>query len=926
MADADAAAAAAAVPVVGGEVLYKNTHKGRVAYVGEVHFANGEHVGVELEEAVGTCDGMVEGKRFFTCEPKFGVVTAIANVTCVETVEKAASSVQSVSRKILARRKVAKERNSKVWNKLDNMNEQLAIKRSMQLMSLFGSIGSSKELFNEEPQFDDDSDDDGVTLEFPLTEPQILKMMEAFKGGTTLNIKHAWRLVKDAKDIFSKEETLQECAVAKDGKMTVVGDIHGQLQDLFSIFTINGLPCLQNQYLFNGDFVDRGPCGAEVLFTLCAFKVMQPGCIRLNRGNHESRQQNKLMGFEEEIFDKYPGPNGRMLLRACHQVFDALPLCTLIQERIFVVHGGLFPHDGVTLNHIKGMSRKREPPIHGGSFEDQIFEAMLWSDPRPIQGRQLSARGAGVEFGQDITHEFLRTNHAALIIRSHECVREGFELLHSGRLITLFSASRYCGMQTNKGAFLTIGPELQPEIQQFYAHSVSDTCFDQEKIQRETEEKLETEAVNMIIERLLDNKPSLYWHYTREDREKSGTVTKVQWANGLKLVLNLDVPFISYVERLTEVEESGLINYTKFLERYRVQVSGLNATQWQDAIVDQICERMFVAMGAGDVREAFDYFDVDGDGNIEYEEFVNTLKKLEIGLSDEQVFELMRGLDKDCDSTIDLHEFASRFEAVFTRLNAKEDEEIVKAVSGRRCSLVLTVSQDQQMKELITKLLKKHRTMEKAYAALDKEGAGYFTYDGLADKFIDLGASFSKADLVSLMEDIDTDNDKKISKAEFTRAFRVTDRRGSVGRQSIQVQSPDELRKKLESVQLEESQNASTAPSGGGGAEGRLMQEVGWQEGVIQSVSNFMFQNRQQLAGAYRSFDLDGDGTVDRSEFRAGMRKMNEVLSSPLTDDQIDAIMDALDEDGDGTLSYSEFLRGFTIVDTSKTPAATTAQ
>ena len=61
--------------------------------------------------------------------------------------------------------------------------------------------------------------------------------------------------------------------MAKDGKMTVVGDIHGQLQDLFSIFTINGIPCPQNHYIFNGDFVDRGPCGAEVLFTLCAFKV-----------------------------------------------------------------------------------------------------------------------------------------------------------------------------------------------------------------------------------------------------------------------------------------------------------------------------------------------------------------------------------------------------------------------------------------------------------------------------------------------------------------------------------------------------------------------------------------------------------------------------------------------------------------------------
>lgn len=66
---------------------------------------------------------------------------------------------------------------------------------------------------------------------------------------------------------------MQECKVDKDSKMTVVGDIHGQLQDLFSIFTINGIPCRQNHYIFNGDFVDRGPCGAEVLFTLCAFKV-----------------------------------------------------------------------------------------------------------------------------------------------------------------------------------------------------------------------------------------------------------------------------------------------------------------------------------------------------------------------------------------------------------------------------------------------------------------------------------------------------------------------------------------------------------------------------------------------------------------------------------------------------------------------------
>jgi len=97
---------------------------------------------------------------------------------------------------------------------------------------------------------------------------------------------------------------------------------------------------------------------------------------------------------------------------------------------------------------------------------------MLWSDPRPIVGRQTSMRGAGVEFGQDVTFDFLRTNQLALVVRSHECVNEGYELIHNGRLMTLFSASRYCGMQTNKGAFLSMRNDLQPEIQQYYAHSI----------------------------------------------------------------------------------------------------------------------------------------------------------------------------------------------------------------------------------------------------------------------------------------------------------------------------------------------------------------------------------------------------------------------------------------------------------------------
>lgn len=129
----------------------------------------------------------------------------------------------------------------------------------------------------------------------------------------------------------------------------------------FCVLSLCNNPYLlqESEYLFNGDLVDRGQNGAEVLFTVLAFKCLFPKQIRVNRGNHECRQQNRIMGFEEEILTKYPGPNGRVLLAACQKVFDCMPLCGLIHNKIFVVHGGLFSQEGVLLDHIRGISRKR---------------------------------------------------------------------------------------------------------------------------------------------------------------------------------------------------------------------------------------------------------------------------------------------------------------------------------------------------------------------------------------------------------------------------------------------------------------------------------------------------------------------------------------------------------------------------------------
>ncbi|KAI9911003.1 hypothetical protein PsorP6_010099 [Peronosclerospora sorghi] len=144
------------------------------------------------------------------------------------------------------------------------------------------------------------------------------------------------------------------------------------------------------------------------------------------------------MGFQDEVYAKYSGADEadydrqRRVLDAFQTLFDALPLCAVVQEKIFIVHGGLFSRDHVTLAELRGIARHREPPLHQSTREDQLFEELLWSDPRLVASRQASERGAGVEFGVHVTNHFCLVNQLALILRSHECALEGYEILHGG--------------------------------------------------------------------------------------------------------------------------------------------------------------------------------------------------------------------------------------------------------------------------------------------------------------------------------------------------------------------------------------------------------------------------------------------------------------------------------------------------------------
>jgi serine/threonine-protein phosphatase 5 len=224
-------------------------------------------------------------------------------------------------------------------------------------------------------------------------------------------------MILDARQLFAKDMTLVDVHIDEDQKFTVCGDIHGQYYDLLNIFQLNGLPSETNPYLFNGDFVDRGSFSVECILTLIGFKLLYPKHFFMSRGNHESQTMNQMYGFEGEVKAKYTS----QMYELFAEVFNLLPLAHCINERVLVMHGGLFSTDTVTLDDIRTTDRNRQPPDEG------IMCDILWSDPMPSKGRAPSKRGVGVQFGPDVTDTFCKLNKIDYIIRSHEVKPDGYE-------------------------------------------------------------------------------------------------------------------------------------------------------------------------------------------------------------------------------------------------------------------------------------------------------------------------------------------------------------------------------------------------------------------------------------------------------------------------------------------------------------------
>jgi serine/threonine-protein phosphatase PP1 catalytic subunit len=187
------------------------------------------------------------------------------------------------------------------------------------------------------------------------------------------------------------------------------GDIHGQFSDLLRLFDYGGLPPSAN-YLFLGDYVDRGKQSIETICLLLAYKIKFPDNFFLLRGNHECASINRIYGFYDECKRRF----SVRLWKLFTDCFNCLPVAALVDDKILCMHGGLSP-DLDSLDRIREIQRPVDVPDQG------LLCDLLWSDPdRDSSGWGENDRGVSFTFGADKVAEFLTKHDLDLICRAHQ--------------------------------------------------------------------------------------------------------------------------------------------------------------------------------------------------------------------------------------------------------------------------------------------------------------------------------------------------------------------------------------------------------------------------------------------------------------------------------------------------------------------------
>jgi Ca2+-binding EF-hand superfamily protein/diadenosine tetraphosphatase ApaH/serine/threonine PP2A family protein phosphatase len=899
--------------------------------------------------------------------------------------------------------------NFNTWNLLETVQEQ----RTVQMVRILNKSTSINELHSMVPmlgsldtmQFGDDDTSEkdrvkeslehyrGVHVCFPLRLDTVKKLINQFRNGILLHRVFVRQILDESEKLFGKmhQSPMNEIEIPAGVQLVVVGDLHGQLEDLLTIMDKNGVPSSKTWYLFNGDFVDRGSHGIEVILLLLIFKLMYPEFVFLNRGNHEERMINEVFGFEDEVYTKYSTDSDEVaggsglgtsinyspmkIFQMFETVFGLFPIFALLNKRVFIVHGGLSNHENVTIDELLQIDHRREIPTQGTSRADEIFTHLLWSDPRDEDGWKPSSRGAGVEFGPDITKAFCAQNEISLIIRSHECREEGFDIVHDGLLLTVFSASSYCGSQTNKGAYvqLELGEdnEVKPHVVQFCSQPLQKLKDAGRNEWRKKAQRLERRTLVSLVEIICEKKNVLLAAFSELDTTGSGRVTKLEWKATLQHVLGIQASFLSYFHQLAEEEPQGGVDYQKFLNRYTIELDGGNV-EWRRNLIRKVWTGFCQALphpSESDAEKmnlqdklhfAFNLFQSppagaakqDGKGQapasngdkpptkdsrnglVTYEVFRNTIQgKLQLGetLSEQQIFELMKYLDQNHDGVVDYGEFCSFF-AEFSRTDYLQEifeVDDTKAISLlNRCATLLQKST-------------KFASLKDAFDAFDHSNTGKLS----------VGDIMKGTQELSMVPELDADEAQLLYNSILLSYYGINQRhqwdtRGldwivfedtfspdSTFQRRLWLASLDASSTNLAAMDVRDSLSADDDSV----QEGQPSKSQAWADTFVDSVKQSLHEQRLYIKFLFRILDRKRHGYVTKEQFVATMQAINEEHGAPLKLEQLEQLADAfahrkavrtMSNAGEETeetrtyVSYPEFLRSLRIIDQGPTDGA----
>uniref|UniRef100_A0A3Q3A2B3 Serine/threonine-protein phosphatase with EF-hands n=1 Tax=Kryptolebias marmoratus TaxID=37003 RepID=A0A3Q3A2B3_KRYMA len=545
----------------------------------------------------------------------------------------------------------------------------------------------------------------GPHLTFPLTVEQAVGLLEAFRNKKQLHSRYVLQLLLETWKLLRMFPNINRISTCQSKEITICGDLHGQLEDLLLIFYKNGVPSLERPYVFNGDFVDRGKDSIEILLILFSFLLVYPCDVYLNRGNHEDHLINLRYGFTKEVLTKYK-IHGKRILKLLQKIFSWLPLATVIDQKVLVLHGGIsdttdlsvlprVDRHNVRTTTRRGTTARRGcrstrirrttsgttagstsagPPSRAPSPWDrgtasktarcrtspflltglslwlQILD-LLWSDPMNQDGCVPNeVRGGGCYWGPDVTEDFLSRHNMQLIIRSHECKQEGYEFCHNRKVLTLFSASNYYDVGSNRGAYVKLGPDLVPYVIQYQATSLT-----RELTARQSIGRTERSALKVLREQLFAHKSDLICAFKKFDPGNTGFLSLNNWASAVESVMHLNLPWRTLFSQLVSKSNNGMVDYHDWFNE--LAIKGTNTD------VRTLLETLYRHRST--VETIFRIVDTDNSGFITVEDFRKTWKLLSVYLkmeiTDEDISNLAVTIDSNHDGSIDIDEFMEAF-------------------------------------------------------------------------------------------------------------------------------------------------------------------------------------------------------------------------------------------------------------------------